>query len=224
MAGIPMSRTATRRGSVPLGISSAERGGATGSRTRAVAREEADDQQLTKRQVPLYYGHKPSGGRSHWKEDYVDGSYRPLWPFGFGRSYTTFDVADLGLDRRELAADGEVGISVNVINTGQRAGDEVVQLYVRDVEASVSRPFLELRGFARVTLEPGERRSVTFRLAADALAFTGVDGRLRLEPGAFEVRLGTSSADLPLAARLELTGDVVVPFERTRYFTTVEVR
>jgi beta-glucosidase len=174
-------------------------------------------------QIPLYYNHKPSGGRSHWKLDYVDGSHKPLWPFGFGRSYTTFEVRDLRLESQTLAMDGDVGMSVEVLNTGERAGDEVVQLYVRDVEASVTRPVRELRGFARVTLEPGERRRVSFRLVADQLAFTGVDGALRLEPGAFEVLVGTSSQDLPLAAPLELVGQAVSPFNRRGYFAAVEV-
>jgi beta-glucosidase len=175
-------------------------------------------------QVPLYYNHKPSGGRSHWTLDYVDGSHKPLWPFGFGRSYTTFEVRDLRLERTTLEAGGDIGISVDVANTGERAGDEVVQLYVRDVEASVTRPVRELRGFARMTLESGERTAVTFRLAADQLAFTGVDGRLRLEPGMFEVQVGTSSSDLPLSASFELVGETISPFQRTRYFAEVEVR
>ena len=174
-------------------------------------------------QIPVYYNHKPSGGRSHWTLDYVDGSHKPLWPFGFGRSYTTFDLRDLRVDRLTLAMDGDVGITVDVANTGTRAGDEVVQLYVRDVEASVTRPVRELCGFARVRLGPGERRTVTFRLAADQLAFTGVDGRLRLEGGTFQVQVGTSSADLPLTASLELVGETMSPFQRTRYFADVEI-
>jgi beta-glucosidase len=173
-------------------------------------------------QIPIYYSHKPSGGRSHWKLDYVDGPHTPLWPFGFGRSYTTFEVRDLRLDRAEVQAGGDVGISVDVVNTGPREGDEVVQLYVRDLVASVTRPIRELKGFTRVTLAPGERRRVTFRLAADQLAFTGIDGRLRLETGTFEILVGTSSADLPLATTLELIGETLAPFERTRYFAEVE--
>jgi beta-glucosidase len=174
-------------------------------------------------QIPIYYGHRPSGGRSHWKEDYVDGSHRPLWPFGFGLSYTTFELANMAVDRPTLEVGGTVRIAVDVANTGARAGDEVVQLYVRDVEASVTRPVRELRGFARVELAAGERRRVTFELAADQLAFTGVDGRLRLEPGRFELLIGTSALDLPLAGEVELVGEVVVPFRRERYLTTVEV-
>jgi beta-glucosidase len=174
-------------------------------------------------QIPLYYGHKPSGGRSHWKEDYVDGSHRPLWPFGFGRSYTTFDIADLDIAPPAVAPGQDVAVTVSLTNTGERSGDEVVQLYVRDVEASVTRQVRELRGFARVTLAPGERRTVAFRLTADQLAFTGVDRRLRLEPGLFEVAVGNSSQDLPCRGTFELTGDVVVPFERSRYFSEVEI-
>ena len=102
-------------------------------------------------QVPTYYGHKPSGGHSNWKVEYVDGSNLPLWPFGYGLSYTTFALSDMRLARDSIAPDGEVVVSVEVANTGHRAGDEVVQLYVRDLEASLTRPVKELRGFARVS-------------------------------------------------------------------------
>jgi beta-glucosidase len=175
-------------------------------------------------QVPVYHGHRPSGGRSHWKEDYVDGSHLPLWPFGFGLSYTTFELGGLTIDLPTFDADGEARLSVDVANTGDRRGAEVVQVYVRDVEASVTRPVRELRGFARVELDPGERRTVTFGIPADLFAFTGVDLRLRLEPGRFEIMVGTSSVDLPLRGEVELTGEAIVPFSRRRYFTTVEIR
>ena len=101
-------------------------------------------------------------------------------------------------------------------------GDEVVQLYVRDEEASVTRPVKELRGFRRVHLAAGERRRVTFRLAAEQLAFTGLDGRLVLEPGRMRVMVGTSSADLPCQADLEL-GEAAVLARRSRYLTEVAV-
>ena len=158
-------------------------------------------------QVPIYYAHKPSGGRSHWHGDYVDGSHLPLWPFGHGLSYTRFALHGPELDRTALALGDEVAIAVEVENVGERAGDEVVQLYVRDEEASVTRPVKELRGFRRVRLAAGERRRVTFRLAAEQLAFTGLDGRLVLEPGRVRLMVGTSSADLPCQADLELTGE-----------------
>jgi beta-glucosidase len=174
-------------------------------------------------QVPLHYARKPSGGRSHWRDDYVDGSHRPLWPFGHGLSYTRFEVRGLELDRRELDLGGEVEIGVEVENAGDRAGDEVVQLYIRQLDASVTRPVLELRGFARVSLAPGDRCRVTFRLAAEQLAFTGRDGALVLEPGRVRIMLGTSSSDLPCQGEIELTGEPVRIPVRSRYFTAAAV-
>jgi beta-glucosidase len=174
-------------------------------------------------QIPIHYAHKPSGGRSHWHDDYVDGSHLPLWPFGHGLSYTRFEVSGLRVDSATIDSGGEVSIGVDVANVGEREGDEVVQLYVRDVEASVTRPVKELRGFARVRLAAGERRRVTFRLAAEQLAFTGLDGRLIIEPGRITVMVGTSSVDVPCQAQIEIVGETTVVAARTRYFTAVEV-
>ena len=175
-------------------------------------------------QIPVYYSHRPSGGHSNWRIEYQDGSNLPLWPFGFGRSYTTFDLADLRLSTAVIAADGEVEISATVRNSGDRAGDEVVQLYVRDVEASLTRPIKELRGFARVGLEPGEQRTVTFTLAAEQLAFVDEPGSWLVEPGRFRLLVGTSSADLPLEAALVVAGPARRIEARSRYFTEVSVR
>ena len=174
-------------------------------------------------QVPIYYAHKPSGGRSQWHEDYVDGSHRPLWPFGYGRSYSRFELSGLRLDRDQTTCDGQIAVSVDVANVGESTADEVVQLYLRDIHASVTRPVKELRGFARITLAPGERRTVTFGLGVEQLAFTGVDGRLRVEPGRHQVLVGTSAVDLPLAAEFEVVGEVRHLVARSRFFTTVEV-
>jgi beta-glucosidase len=171
-------------------------------------------------QVPVSYRHHPTGGRSNWKGDYVDGSTRPLWPFGFGRSYTSFELSNLRLDRREVATDGgEITVSADVTNTGDRRGDEVVQLYVRDPEATVARPVLELRGFRRVGLAPGERRTVSFRLSSEQFAYVGVDYRRVVEPGAVRVFVGSSSDDLPLADQFDLVGPTVQLVERRRYLT-----
>lgn len=175
-------------------------------------------------QVPIYYGHKPSGGQSHWKGAYVDGSNLPLWPFGYGLSYTRFELSNLTLDRTSVPMTGSVVAGVDVANVGGVAGDEVVQLYVRDVEASVSRPVKELRGFKRVTLQPGERRRVSFELAVEQLAFTGVDGGLVLEPGRVRVMIGTSSDDLPCQAEFSIEGTATRLAGRTRYFTAVSVQ
>jgi beta-glucosidase len=174
-------------------------------------------------QIPIYYGHKPSGGHSTWKGPYVDGSNEPLWPFGFGLSYTRFEVRDLRLDRGSVDVRGEFEASVEVANVGDRAGDEVVQLYVRDEEASVTRPVKELRGFKRVHLAAGEARRVRFGLAAEQLAFTGVDGSLVIEPGLVTIMAGSSSVDLPCKAQIEITGEAVAGVRRSRYFTKVVV-
>ena len=171
-------------------------------------------------QVPLSYRHHPTGGRSNWKGAYVDGPATPLWPFGFGRSYTAFELSDLRLDRTELPTeDGEIVVGVDVANVGDRPGDEVVQLYVRDVDASVARPVLELRGFSRVSLSPGERRTVSFRLAAEQFAYVGADYRRVIEAGVIDVFVGSSSADLPLAASFALVGPTVHLVDRQRFLT-----
>jgi len=174
-------------------------------------------------QIPIYYGHKPSGGKSNWKGPYVDGSNLPLWPFGFGMSYTRFEVRDLRLDRPVVAIDGEFAASVEVRNVGDCAGDEVVQLYVRDEEASVTRPVKELRGFKRIGLAAGESRRISFGVAVEQLAFSGVDGRLRIEPGRVTVMVGTSSEDLPCTAEIDIAGEAVSVEARSRYFTRVVV-
>jgi beta-glucosidase len=174
-------------------------------------------------QIPIYYGHKPSGGRSHWKGRYVDESNLPLWPFGYGLSYTTFSIANLSLDRTSVPMDGTVTVGVDVTNTGARAGDEIVQLYVRDLEAFVSRPVKELRGFKRLTLGPGERRRVSFELAIEQLAFADVDSELTLEPGRIAVMVGSSSEDLPCQAEFVIEGEARKVAARTRYFTRVSV-
>ena len=174
-------------------------------------------------QLPVYYSHRPTGGHSNWNIEYVDGSNLPLWPFGFGRSYTSFELSDLRLDATEITAEGEVAVSVTVRNLGDRAGDEVLQLYVRDVAASLTRPVKELRGFARVDLEPGQSRSVTFSLVAEQLAYVDVPGQWLIEPGEFRLMVGTSSADVPLEATLSVTGEPIVTRQRSRYLTAVDV-
>jgi beta-glucosidase len=170
-------------------------------------------------QIPIYYDHKPSGGRSQIHGAYVDRSNLPLWPFGFGMSYTRFEISNLRLDRGEVPVDGEFTATVAVRNVGPRVGDEVVQLYLRDEEATVSRPVLQLAGFKRVTLQPGEGRTVSFRVAVEQLAFTGVDGRLRVEPGKVAIMVGSSSAALPCKAHLEIVGQTVTLERRTRFFS-----
>ena len=170
--------------------------------------------------VPLTYRHHPSGGRSQWKGDYVDGPVSPLWPFGHGLSYTTFALTGLRLEAAEVPTeDGELAVSVEVANTGERPGDEVVQLYARDEDATVARPVLALCGFRRVSLAPGERRRVTFRMPVELLAYTGADYRRVVEPGRVRLFVGRSSTDLPLVAEVTLVGPTVVLPARDRFVT-----
>ena len=120
----------------------------------------------------------------------------PLYPFGHGLSYTTFETSAPRLSAGAIAADGEVTVSVDVTNIGDRAGDEVVQLYIRDLVASVTRPVKELRGFERVTLAPGETKTVRFTLGEDDFRFWNKDMQRVVEPGDFEIMTGSSSADV----------------------------
>ena len=158
-------------------------------------------------QIPTYYGHKLSGGRSHWKGDYVDLPAAPLHPFGHGLSYTSFALADAVASPGEVSWNGELTTTVTVANTGDRHGDEVVQLYVRDPRASVTRPVLELKGFVRVPLAPGESRQVTFTTPVGQLGFYDRQLAYVVEPGDIDVFVGTSSADLVGAGRVVVVGD-----------------
>ncbi len=171
-------------------------------------------------QVPIYHNHKPSGGRSHWKGEYVDASNKPLYPFGYGLSYTQFQFANLRLSQPTLAADETVQISADVTNVGSRAGDEVVQLYVQDLFASVTRPVQELKGFKRLHLAPGETKTVTFTLAASQLGFYNQAMEFIVEPGTVRLMVGNSSAHLPLQADLEVVGETAVVHHKT-FFSQV---
>jgi beta-glucosidase len=141
-------------------------------------------------QLPIYYNHKPTA-----KRGYLYASTAPLFPFGHGLSYTTFAYSDLKVSPQQIGPAGRAEVSVTVTNTGRRAGDEVVQLYIRDLVSSVTRPVMELKDFRRVALAPGESRTVTFTLTPDKLAFFDLDMRRTVEPGWFDIMVGGSSAD-----------------------------
>jgi beta-glucosidase len=147
----------------------------------------------------------------------------PLFPFGHGRSYTTFELSDLRTSTDEVPTDGEVAVTVRVRNTGPRAGTEVVQLYLRDVVASVTRPVRQLTGFARVSLEPGEAADVEFGVHADRTAFPDRALRRVVEPGDVDVLVGTSATDLPCRARIRLTGSLRVVAPDRRLTTPVTI-
>ena len=159
-------------------------------------------------QLPLYYNHKPSGARSQFHGDYADLSCQPLLPFGHGLAYTHFEYSNLELSSAEASEDGCLAISARIRNTGRRAGEEVVQLYLNDRVASVTRPVQQLAGFARIPLDPGESRLVTFRVDPGQLAFYDRNMRYVIEPGEIGVMLGSSSADIRLEGTLELAGEV----------------
>ena len=142
-------------------------------------------------QLPLFYNHKPTARRG-----YLFGSNQPLYPFGYGLSYTSFEISEPRLSRRTIGVNDNVTVQVDVRNTGRRAGDEVVQLYVRDDTASVTRPVRELRRFQRIALRPGERRTVSFELAPADLALWNAQMQRVVEPGTFTISAGPDSATL----------------------------
>jgi len=148
-------------------------------------------------QVPIYYNAKRTGRppdeTNRYTSKYLDVPWTPLYRFGHGLSYTRFELKDLRLSASRTGASGSVGVSVTVHNAGDRRGDEVVQLYVQDVVASVTRPEQELKGFRRVTLDPGESRRVEFTVGPEELGFYGLDMTWVVEPGEFSVRVSNSS-------------------------------
>jgi beta-glucosidase len=154
-------------------------------------------------QQPVYYQQIP-GWHGNKHTGYTN---RPLYAFGYGLSYTTFGYSDLALSTNELSPGEPIAISASVENTGGRAGTEIVQLYLNDVYSSLSTPEKTLKRYARVTLEPGEKKRVDFELSASDLSFVGRDGQPVTEPGAFQVLLGSSSRDEDLLeARFTLLG------------------
>ncbi|HLY25067.1 MAG TPA: glycoside hydrolase family 3 N-terminal domain-containing protein [Aggregatilineales bacterium] len=158
-------------------------------------------------QVPIFYGHRPSGGRSHWKGDYVETSVKAQYPFGYGLSYTHFEFTNLRIEPATVQAGEEVTVSVDLTNVGQRAGDEVVQLYVRQEVPLVTRPVKELKAFKRVTLEPKETRTIVISLAANQMGFYDRDDNFVLEPGHVEVMIGASAEDILCTGTFEIQGE-----------------
>ncbi|MGE5463948.1 MAG: glycoside hydrolase family 3 C-terminal domain-containing protein, partial [Syntrophothermus sp.] len=152
-------------------------------------------------QIPAYYYHKPSARRG-----YLFTSAEPLFAFGHGLSYTTFSYSNLRLNSEKITADETATLSVEVTNTGDRAGDEVVQFYVHDLLSTrVTRPVKLLKGFQRITLEPGECRTVSFEVGQEQLQFLDESMKLSVEPGQFELLVGSSSKAVQ-SILLEVTG------------------
>jgi len=158
-------------------------------------------------QVPIFYNQKPSGGKSNWYFDYVSEEASPLFPFGHGLSYTTFEYSDFTLSTNQAKAGESVDIIFNVKNTGKFAGDEVVQLYVCDEYGCLPRPVKELKGFVRLTLIPGESRKVTFHLPVNQVAFYDEDMNLVVECGKIKVMVGASSQDIRCEGEFDIIGN-----------------
>jgi beta-glucosidase len=149
-------------------------------------------------QLPIAYNYKPSARRG-----YLFTSKEPLFPFGHGLSYTTFEYSNLKVTPAQIGPSGRAEVSVTVTNTGKRAGDEVVQLYIRDLVSSLTRPVMELKDFKRITLSPGESKTVNFTITPDKLSFLDINMNRIVEPGAFDIMVGTSSAKFQ-TAKLEV--------------------
>ncbi len=144
-------------------------------------------------QLPVFYNHKPSARRGFLWDD-----AKPLFPFGFGLSYTRFEFKNLRLARRKIKLNGATKVLVDVKNTGPRAGTEVVQLYVRDLVSSVTRPVKELKAFRKIFLQPGETKTVELEITPESLAFYDIRMKYVVEPGEFEIMVGNSSRDIDL--------------------------
>jgi beta-glucosidase len=153
-------------------------------------------------QIPIYYNHFNTGRPFHpgdspkFKSDYLDVSNDPLYPFGYGLSYTTFSYSDISLSNKILKANGKITATVTVTNTGTVAGKETVQLYIRDMVGSIVRPVKELKGFHQITLAPGESKKVSFPISVNDLRFYNSDLKYVYEPGDFKVFIGTNSRDV----------------------------
>ncbi len=145
-------------------------------------------------QLPLVYNHKPTGRG----DDYNNLTGQPLFPFGYGMSYTTFEYSDLKIDRNNISTSDSTVVRCKITNTGKLAGDEVVQLYIRDELASVARPVIELKGFCRIHLNAGETKEVSFTVNPEMLSMLDIDMKKVVEPGDFRMMIGASSKDIRL--------------------------
>jgi beta-glucosidase len=155
-------------------------------------------------QIPLYYNHKNTGRpydeNNKFTSKYLDILNDPLYPFGFGLSYTSFDYSDITLNKKQLKGDEKLTATVSLTNTGKIAGEEVVQLYIQDPAASVSRPVKELKNFKKVMLQPGEKKDITFQIGTSDLKFYNSLLKYDWEPGDFNIFIGTNSRDVKSAS------------------------
>jgi beta-glucosidase len=153
---------------------------------------------LSEAQLPLVYNHKPTGRG----DDYNNLSGLPLFPFGFGLSYTNFEYSEVKLDKNNISTNESTTVRFKLKNTGKFSGDEVVQIYIRDLLASVARPVMELKGFQRIHLNAGETKEVLFTITPEMLSMLDKDLKQVVEPGDFRIMIGSSSKDIRLKTTL----------------------
>ena len=156
--------------------------------------------------------------------NYVDLPHTPRYYFGHGLSYTQFAYSNLQIEKEEIAAEESVKIGLDVQNTGDRQGDEVVQLYLQDVYASMTRPVKELAGFKRVTLKPGEKKHVVFTVVASQLAFLDVELCWKIEKGTINVEIGSSSKDIRLNGSFKIMNDAWISGKNRAFYASVDAR
>ena len=148
-------------------------------------------------QIPLFYNHmntgRPPSKTDKYTSKYIDSPVSPLYPFGYGLSYTTFDYSNLRIDKTKISKVDSLNVSIDVTNSGKRNGVEVVQLYIRDVVASVTRPVKELKGFKRVNLQPEKTKTIKFMITPDMLSFYNKNMEKVVEHGDFDIMVGSSS-------------------------------
>jgi beta-xylosidase len=176
-------------------------------------------------QVPIHYAQKWGSGYRRTKDDihkgYLDMPSTPLFSFGHGLNYTSFEYGPLKLASDSVDVNGELRASLSVTNSGKRRGTEIVQLYAADTATGVTLPAQQLVGFARVDVEPGASKSVTFVVPMSLLAYTGISGDVVIEPGPVEVSVGSSSSDIRSSARFTVTGKTRVIKGEDRAFLSV---
>ena len=148
--------------------------------------------------------------------------HTPRYFFGYGLSYTSFAYSEFDCDKKEVGPDDTFRVSVTVKNTGEMAGTEIVQLYLKDVYASMTRPVMELAGFSRVSLKPGESSAVTFEVAPGQMAFLDREMKWKIEAGVIQAMVGASSADIRYTAEIKITDDMYIDGKTRKFYADVK--